>query len=158
MADECCRVLVLGTFPSVKSRENEFYYGHPQNRFWRVIAALFGEPLPETIPEKRAMLIRNHVALWDVLASCDILGSADDSIRHPVPNDIAGLLQYTQVHTVFVNGQTAAKLYRRWCEPQTGLPAIALPSTSPANAKWTLPKLVEAWQPLQAAASTLSAE
>ncbi|MDD3214309.1 MAG: DNA-deoxyinosine glycosylase [Eubacteriales bacterium] len=142
------RVLVLGTFPSVKSRENAFYYGHPQNRFWRVLASLFGAPVPNTIPEKRALLLQNGIALWDVLASCDITGSADLSIRKPVPNDIAALLSSTSIHTVFCNGQTAGSLYHRWCEPLTTLPATILPSTSPANARWTLDMLSEAWKPL----------
>lgn len=146
--DTASHVLVLGTFPSVKSRENLFYYGHPQNRFWRVLALLFHEQAPETIPEKRAMLLEHGVAIWDVLASCDITGSSDLSIRKPVPNDIAALLSSTSIHTVFCNGQTAGSLYHRWCEPSAGLPAIILPSTSPANARWTLDRLTEAWMPL----------
>jgi hypoxanthine-DNA glycosylase len=146
--DARSRVLVLGTFPSVKSRETAFYYGHPQNRFWRVLATLLQEEVPATIESKRALLLQNGVALWDVLASCDIAGSADGSIRRPIPNDIAQLLSRAPIRHIFTNGQTAAALYRRWCEPQTGVPATALPSTSPANAVWTLPRLTEAWQPL----------
>ncbi len=144
------RVLVLGTFPSVKSRENAFYYGHPQNRFWRLLAALFDTDIPITIPQKKHLLLQHHIALWDVLASCDITGSADSSIQRPVPNDIGTLLAQTSVHTLYANGQTAAALYRRWCEPQTGKPIIALPSTSPANAAWTLEKLISAWEPVRA--------
>jgi len=142
------RALVLGTFPSVKSRENAFYYGHPQNRFWRVLAALFEESAPRTIEEKKILLLSHNVALWDVLASCDITGSADGSIRRPVPNDIAALLAKAPIRGVFCNGQAAFALYRRWCRPQTGVPAVALPSTSPANARWTPAMLAEAWRPL----------
>ncbi len=142
-------VLVLGTFPSVKSRENAFYYGHPQNRFWRVLAALFQADIPETIPQKKQLLLQNHIALWDVLASCDITGSADSSIQRPVPNDIGTLLTQASIHTLYANGQTAAALYRRWCEPQTGKAITTLPSTSPANAAWTLDKLISAWESLR---------
>lgn len=146
--NEHSRVLVLGTFPSVKSRENAFYYGHPQNRFWQVLAMLFGEPTPATVEEKRAMLLRNGVALWDVLASCDITGSADGTIRNPVPNDIASLLRRAPIRQVFANGQTAANFYRKYCLPQTSIEAIPLPSTSPANAAWSVRKLAVAWQAL----------
>ena len=146
--DERSRVLVLGTFPSVKSRENAFYYGHPQNRFWRVLAILLQETEPQSVADKRALLLRHGVALWDVLASCDITGSADGSIRRPVPNDIAGLLAQAPIRQVFANGQAAAALYRRWCEPQTGLPITALPSTSPANAAWSVARLAQGWRAL----------
>jgi TDG/mug DNA glycosylase family protein len=147
--DEGSRALVLGTFPSVKSRENEFYYGHPQNRFWRVLAALFDARTPATIAEKRALLLANGVALWDVLASCDITGSADSSIRNAMPNDVAMILRNAPIESVYCNGHTAAALYHKWCEPITGVSAVTLPSTSPANASWTLEKLVKAWGPLK---------
>ena len=146
--DSTSRVLVLGTFPSVQSRANAFYYGHPQNRFWPVLSALFGAVVPSSVEEKTALLLAHHVALWDVLASCDIAGSADGSIRNPVPNDLSELLGQAPICTVFANGQTAAALYRRWSQPQTGLPMIALPSTSPANARCTLETLIAAWKPL----------
>lgn len=150
--DEHSRVLVLGTFPSVKSRANAFYYGHPQNRFWRVLAALYGEAAPETIEQKKALLLRHGVALWDVLQSCDVTGSADASIRHPVPNDVAGLLLKAPIERVLCNGQTAARLYARFCEPLTGLAAAALPSTSPANAGCSLERLIAAWSALKSPA------
>ena len=143
-------ILVLGSFPSVKSRETGFFYGHPQNRFWRVLAALFDAPAPMSIAAKRLLLLENHIALWDVLAACDITGSADGSIRNAVPNDIAGLLKTAPINAVFANGQAAATLYRRFCEADAGVPAVALPSTSPANAAWTVEKLAEGWQPLRA--------
>lgn len=149
VCDGACRALVLGTFPSVKSRENLFYYGHPQNRFWRVLGALLDAPVPVDIGAKRSLLLAHHIALWDVLATCDITGSADGSIRNAVPNDIAGLLQATPIRTVFANGQAAASLYRRFCEADAGMPALALPSTSPANAAWSVARLAEAWQPLR---------
>ncbi len=146
--DERSRALVLGTFPSVLSRRNAFYYGHPQNRFWRVLAALLGTPVPGGVEEKRALLLENRIALWDVLAACDIRGSADASIANPVPNDIGLILRGAPIACVFANGQAAAALYRRHAQPLTGVPALALPSTSPANAAWSQERLTEAWRPV----------
>ena len=148
VVDAQSRVLVLGTFPSVQSRKNEFYYGHPQNRFWHVLAILFQSPMPETVQQKQIFLLTHGIALWDVLASCDITGSADGSIRHPIPNDIAALVATYSIGSIYCNGQTSSALYKRWCEPLTGKSAISLPSTSPANATWSVARLVEAWQPL----------
>ena len=139
-------VLILGSFPSVKSRESGFFYGHVQNRFWRVTAAVFGCPVPATIPEKRAFLLQNHVALWDVIASCDIDGSSDASIRNAQPNDLAPLLAGSKITRIFTNGATADALYTRRQLPATGIPAVRLPSTSPANAAWPLERLIEAWR------------
>lgn len=146
--DERSRVLVLGTFPSVKSREDGFYYGHPRNRFWPVLAAVLGAPVPAGVAEKRALLRRGGVALWDVLERCDIAGSSDQSIRLPIPNDIAGLLRRAPIERVFLNGQKAGALYQRYCASLCGLPATVLPSTSPANASWSLERLAEAWRVL----------
>lgn len=139
-------VLVLGSFPSVKSRESGFFYGHAQNRFWRVTAAVFGCPVPVTIPEKRAFLLQNHVALWDVIASCDIDGSSDASIKNVRPNDLAPLLAASKITHIFTNGATADALYTRWQFPATGISAVRLPSTSPANAAWSLDRLIDAWR------------
>ena len=139
-------VLVLGSFPSVKSRESGFFYGHAQNRFWRVTAAVFGCPVPVTIPEKRAFLLQNHVALWDVIASCDIDGSSDASIKNVRPNDLAPLLAASKITHIFTNGATADALYTRWQFPATDSPAVRLPSTSPANAAWSLDRLIDAWR------------
>lgn len=139
-------VLVLGSFPSVKSRESGFFYGHAQNRFWRVTAAVFGCPVPVTIPEKRAFLLQNHVALWDVIASCDIDGSSDVSIKNVRPNDLAPLLAASKITHIFTNGATADALYTRWQFPATGIPAVRLPSTSPANAAWSRDRLIDAWR------------
>lgn len=139
-------VLVLGSFPSVKSRESGFFYGHAQNRFWRVTAAVFGCPVPGTIPEKRAFLLQNHVALWDVIASCDIDGSSDASIKNVRPNDLAPLLAASKITHIFTNGATADALYTRWQFPATGISAVRLPSTSPANAAWSLDRLIDAWR------------
>lgn len=144
--DENSRVLILGSLPSVKSRENGFYYGHPQNRFWRVTAAVFGESVPLTVEEKRAMLLRNGAAIWDVVSECDIMGSSDASIRNVIPTDIAALLKKTAVRAVFTNGGTADRIYRRYQLPLTGVEAVKLPSTSPANAAWQLDRLTEAWR------------
>lgn len=146
--DEHSRVLVLGTMPSPKSREIGFYYGHPQNRFWRVLAALFDEPVPTTNAERTALLLRHHIALWDVLASCDIEGASDASIANAAPNDLTRITEAAPIQQVFCTGATAARLYEKLCEPTTGLPAVKLPSTSPANAAWSLNRLIEAYRPL----------
>lgn len=146
--DERSRVLVLGSFPSALSRENHFYYGNPQNRFWRVMAAVLGEPVPETgdIEGKCAMLLSHGVALWDVIESCDVRGSSDASIKNVVPADVARITSVAPVRTVICNGGTAGRLYRRWLESSTGLPAVVLPSTSPANAAWSLERLTACWR------------
>ena len=143
---EAPRVLVLGSFPSVKSRETGFYYGHPQNRFWRVLAAVTGEAPPASVNDKKRMLAEHGVALWDSIASCTITGSSDSSIRNAVPNDISSLLQATGIEEVFCNGRKAYELYQKYVFPTTGLSAVLLPSTSPANAAWSLERLIEAWR------------
>lgn len=141
------RVLILGTMPSPKSREVRFYYGHPQNRFWRVMTAVLGEPaLPLTNADKAAMMQRHRIALWDVLHSCKIAGASDASIREPVANPIAGLIQCTAIRTVFTTGKRAHSLYEKLVYPETGLHATALPSTSPANCRMSLQELVAAYQ------------
>ena len=144
--DQNSRVLILGSFPSVKSREVQFFYGHPQNRFWRVLSNLFGEPAGETPEEKTAFLLRHHLALWDVIRSCEITGSADSSIKHAVPNDLTAILQTAPITQIFTNGKTADRLYRQYLLPATGMDAVCLPSTSPANAQWSPERLVVAWQ------------
>ena len=144
--DANSRILILGSFPSVKSREQGFFYGHPQNRFWRVTAAVFDDAVPMTVPERRAFLLRNGIALWDVIAACEIEGSSDASIKNAAVNDLSSILAAAPIRAIFVNGQTAAKLYRRYTEPLTGRPAVTLPSTSPANASWSLERLTEAWR------------
>lgn len=143
--DTNSEILILGSFPSVKSRAQKFFYGHPQNRFWRVSAAVFQDSVPETIAEKIAFLLRNHIALWDVIGQCEIKGSSDSSIRNVIPNDLSPILQHAAIRRIYVNGGTAAKYYQKYQLPLTGIPAVQLPSTSPANAAWTLPKLIAAW-------------
>ena len=145
VVDANCRVLVLGSFPSVKSRENGFYYGHPRNRFWQVTARVFGEPVPQTVAEKRDMLLRHGVAMWDVIASCEIEGSSDSSVRNAVPVDIAKITGVCRIERVLCNGALAGKLYERYLQAALGLPATVLPSTSPANAAWSVDRLTEAW-------------
>lgn len=137
--------LILGSFPSVKSRENMFYYGHPQNRFWRVTAAVFGADVPETINEKKRFIIENRLALWDVIESCEITGSSDSSIKNAVVNDISGVIAKSMINRIFCNGGTAGKLYEHNVYPQTGIAALILPSTSPANAAYNLERLIDAW-------------
>lgn len=140
------KLLILGSFPSVKSREQCFYYGHPQNRFWKLLARLYGEAIPTSIPAKKDLLIRHDIALWDVIASCEIKGSSDSSIRNVVPNDISSLLQQTAIINIYANGAKAATLYDKYIYPTTKRPIIKLPSTSPANAAYNLDKLEMHWQ------------
>lgn len=144
--DENSEVLILGTFPSVKSREDKFFYAHPQNRFWRVMARLCDSAVPETIEEKKHLILDNHFALWDVIHSCDVEGSADSSIKNVVPNDISEILQNSKVSRIFVNGRKAESLYKKYIEPNTGIKAVCLPSTSPANASWSEDRLAEYWK------------
>lgn len=139
------RVLVLGSFPSVKSRETGFFYGHSQNRFWRVLAAVFDSPLPGTIEEKKRLLLENKIALWDVIASCEISGSSDSSIRNVKPNDILPIIRESRISAVFANGNTAERLYEKYVFPSVKIRAAVLPSTSPANARFTLEMLIESW-------------
>ena len=143
--DRNSTILILGSFPSVKSREQMFFYGHSQNRFWKVIASVFDSDIPETLSEKKAFLKRHHIAMWDVIGSCDIKGSSDASIENVVANDISVILNQARIRGVFVNGKTAEKYYKKYIEPKTGIIATCLPSTSPANAAWSLYKLVETW-------------
>lgn len=150
--DANARILVLGSFPSVKSREAMFFYGHPQNRFWRVTAAVFGEAVPQDISEKRNFLLRNGIAVWDVIASCEITGSSDSSIRNVIVNDLSEILETAPIRHIFVNGGTAAKYYAKYQLPLTGIEAVTLPSTSPANAAWTLPRLTDAWSQIKISA------
>lgn len=140
------RVLILGTMPSPKSREVQFYYGHPQNRFWRVLAAVLGEEVPQSVPEKKAMLLRHRIALWDVLAECEITGASDSSIRNPVANDLSVILGHAPVQAVFTTGATAWKLYTRLQKPHTEIEAVRLPSTSPANCAVKMEALTEAYK------------
>ena len=143
--DENSRVLILGSFPSVKSREGRFFYHHTQNRFWKVLSAVLDTTAPETVEDKRRMLLDNCIALWDVVKSCEIKGSDDSSIRAVTANDLSVILSAAPIVRVFTNGGTAHRLYRRLCEEKTGLKAICLPSTSPANAAYSLEALIERW-------------
>ena len=147
--DQNSKVLILGSFPSVKSREAQFFYGHPQNRFWRVLAAIFGTEVPATIEEKHAFLLRHGIALWDVIASCEIMGSSDASIRNVTVNDLSRILTQAPIQTIFVNGKTAEKYYNRYLKPVLCRGAVCLPSTSPANAGWSMERLVDAWSAIR---------
>lgn len=143
-------ILILGSFPSVKSREDGFYYAHPQNRFWRLLPRLFKEEEPGSREEKIQFLQRHKIALWDVIASCEIHGSSDASITNVVPNDLTPILQKEKIKAVFCNGKTSWNLYKKYQEPVLHLSATALPSTSPANASFTLERLQEAWKAILA--------
>ena len=144
--DKDSRILILGSFPSVKSRENHFSYGHPQNRFWKVIAGVTGKPVPVSIEEKKKLLLSSHIAIWDVIASCSIQGSSDSSIRDVVVNDFTQVLADSRIQTIYVNGNKAYELYHKYAELTTGIPAIKLPSTSPANAAWSVERLCGDWK------------
>lgn len=173
--DETSRILILGSFPSPKSREAQFFYGHPQNRFWKVMARVLdwrgkesSTPegsipkgsisagsipaadtpvfVPSTVEEKRAMLLSNHIALWDTIASCEITGASDSSITNVTPNDLSPILETAKIRAVFCNGAASHKLYMKYIFPVTGREALKLPSTSPANAAWSVGRLAEAWR------------
>ncbi len=145
--DSESRVLILGSFPSVKSRQACFFYGHPQNRFWRVMTQVLNWPhVPADVEEKSAFLHASHIALWDTIASCDIIGSSDSSIRNVTANDLSVILSAAPVEKIFCNGTTSHNLYMKYIYPQLGREAIKLPSTSPANAAWKMDRLAEAWK------------
>lgn len=144
--DKDSKVLILGSFPSVRSREEGFFYGHPQNRFWKVTSQIFGEELPVTIDEKKAFLIRNHIALWDVIGSCEIDGSSDSSIRDVTVNDLSVILGTADIRAIFLNGKKAEQYYLKYLFPILKRDAVCLPSTSPANAAWNLEKLITVWK------------
>ena len=143
--NENSRILILGSFPSVKSREQMFFYGHPQNRFWKVIAAVTGNDIPVTIDDKKSLLLSSGIALWDVIASCEIEGSSDSSIKNAVANDLSEILANADIKQIFVNGRTAEKYYNKYIRDSIGRNAVCLPSTSPANAAWGIDKLISEW-------------
>ena len=142
-------ILILGSFPSVKSREQMFFYGHPKNRFWRVVASVYGCDAPQTVSEKRKFLLENKVALWDVIGACDIQGSADTSIKNVIPNDLSIILDNANIKRIFVNGKTAEKYFIKYIQNEIGQSAICLPSTSPANATWSQERLIEEWKQIR---------
>lgn len=144
--DKHSTILILGSFPSVKSREKGFFYGHKQNRFWKVVSRVFEEEEPKTIEEKKALLLRNHIAVWDVIAGCDIEGSSDSTIKNVRPNDLSTILDNAQIKAIYVNGKTAEKYYKKYIEKSINRKAVCLPSTSPANAAWSIEKLLDTWR------------
>jgi hypoxanthine-DNA glycosylase len=143
--DETSKILILGSFPSVKSREQQFFYGNRQNRFWKVLAQVLQCPVPETVPDRRTMLLEHHIAVWDVIASCEITGSSDASIRDVVPNDLSEILSSAPIRAIYANGGKAYELYQKYMYPVYGMPAYKLPSTSPANAGYSAERLLEEW-------------
>lgn len=144
--NEVSEILILGSFPSVKSREQQFFYGHKQNRFWKVMAAVWDFPVPETIDEKKALLYANHVAVWDVIGSCSIVGSSDASIRDVRANDLSVILEHAPIRQIYANGGKSYEMYQKYIYPYNGRMIIKLPSTSPANAAFSLERLVEEWK------------
>ncbi|MBQ8209773.1 MAG: DNA-deoxyinosine glycosylase [Clostridia bacterium] len=149
--DKNSKILILGSFPSVKSREQMFFYGHPQNRFWKVVSAVVGTDTPVTIEEKKAFLHSNNIALWDVIASCDITGSSDSSIKNVIANDLTQILENADIKQIFVNGKTAEKYYNRYIRDVIDRDAVCLPSTSPANAGWSINSLINEWKKIKGA-------
>ena len=143
--DASSRILILGSFPSVKSREGLFFYHHPQNRFWKVLAGVLEEPVPGSIEEKKIFLLKHRIALWDVIASCTIEGSSDSTIKNVVPNDLSGILSAADISRIFCNGGASFQYYKKYQEPRTDRAAVRLPSTSPANAAWSLDRLIREW-------------
>lgn len=140
------RILILGSFPSVKSRENNFYYGHPQNRFWKVIAQLTNSEVPQSIEQKEGLLLQKGIAIWDVIYSCSIIGSSDSSIKDVVPNDIEAIVRNSGIKRIFANGATAGRLYNKYKKNTVGMDIVVLPSTSPANAGYSLQRLCDSWK------------
>lgn len=143
--DSRSKILILGSLPSVKSREQNFFYGHPKNRYWRLMAKLLEEAVPETIEEKKALVLNHRIAMWDTIYSCDIIGSSDSSIKNVVPTDLSKIIRDSEITHVFCNGKTSGAYYQKYQEPLLGISAVILPSTSPANAAWSFEKLFEAW-------------
>lgn len=144
--DENSKILILGSFPSVKSREGKFFYNHPQNRFWKVISKICKYSEPKTVQDKITMLLENNIAVWDVIQSCDIIGSSDSSIKNVIPNDISKILDVANIRNIYTNGTTAHKMYKKYLMGVTNFQDILLPSTSPANAKYRLDDLIEQWK------------
>lgn len=147
--DENSRILILGSFPSVKSRETAFFYGHPQNRFWRVLAAVFDCDVPKTVEQKKKLVFDNGLALWDIIGGCDVQGSSDSTIKNTVPNDLSVILDNADIKMIFANGRTAEKYYNKYTKPITGIDIECLPSTSPANAAWSFERLTESWNKIK---------
>lgn len=143
------KILILGSFPSVKSREQMFFYGHPQNRFWKVVSSVFECDVPVTIEEKKQFLFKNDIAVWDVIASCEIMGSSDNSIKNVKVNDLSIILKEADIKQIFLNGKTAEKYFKKYTKTQINRDAVCLPSTSPANASWPLNRLIEKWKILK---------
>ncbi len=139
-------ILILGSFPSVKSRENEFFYAHPQNRFWKVLSAVFNSPLPQNTDEKKELVLKNKLALFDVIKQCEIKGSGDSTIKNVIPNDLSPIIESSNIKHIFLNGKTAEKYYKRYIAPIIDIEFTTLPSTSPANAAYSLDRLIEEWK------------
>ena len=144
--DPKSEILILGSFPSVKSREAAFFYGHPQNRFWPLLAKLTGSEIPADTEGRRVWLLKKHIALWDVIEECDIIGSSDSSIKNVVPVDIMRILDTSPIRAIYCNGNTSYKLFMKYLYPICGRTAVKLPSTSPANAAWNMDRLYEEWK------------
>lgn len=147
--DSESEILILGSFPSVKSREQKFFYGHKQNRFWKVMAAVLETAVPETIEEKKKMLYRHHIALWDSIYSCDIIGSSDSSIKNAVPTDLGQIITGSKIRKIFCNGAASGICLKKYQEKELQITADILPSTSPANAVYSLEKLISIWRKIK---------
>lgn len=140
------QILILGSFPSVKSREAQFFYHHPQNRFWKILTPLYNYETLKSIDEKKEFLLTHHIALWDVIESCEIIGSSDSSIENVKVNDILSIIKNSSIKVIYTNGKKAHQLYQKYCLPMTHKQDICLPSSSPANAQYSLERLIEEWK------------
>ena len=131
--DSESKVLILGSMPSIKSREVNFYYAHPKNRFWNTLERVFDIKIGDSIDDKKKFLHDYHIALFDVIKECDILSSSDNSIKNPIPNDFSNIIKNSKIKTIFTTGKKSYELYNKLCYKDTHIKAIYLPSTSPAN-------------------------
>ena len=147
------KLLILGSFPSVKTREYGFFYGHPFNRFWPLMAALFQEEISTKIEDRRAFLLRHKIAVYDSIYQCDIVGSSDASIQNVVPTNLRPIFETAEIRQVFCNGQTSYYYYQKYHAESCGIQGVKLPSTSPANARYRLDDLVKEWQSVVAASA-----
>lgn len=139
-------ILILGSFPSIKSREINFYYGHPQNRFWKILELIYNEKIEINIESRKNFLLKNNIALWDTIKECDIVSSSDSSIRNAIPNDINTIIKNSNIRAIFCNGNTSYKLFMKYFKDSfKEIDIICLPSSSPANAKFSLQDLVNIW-------------
>lgn len=145
--DSNSRILILGSFPSLKSREEAFYYAHPQNRFWKVLGCVFNENVGESKNDREAFILSHGLALYDVIEQCLISGSSDASIKEVIPANLAPFFEKAHISRILLNGKTATRYFKKYQKEKEGIEVVSLPSTSPANAACSLEQLVREWKP-----------